>query len=46
MSRRGIEDREAGEDLEVFWVEKVVAKGRKLVYNVWTTGDLQKSAAE
>ena len=26
----------AREDMEVFWAEKVVAKRRKLVYNVWT----------
>ena len=32
--------------MEVFWAEKIVAKGRKLVYNVWTTGGLQRSAAE
>jgi hypothetical protein len=32
--------------MEVFWAEKVVAKGRELVYNVWTTGDLQKSVTE
>jgi len=29
--------------LGIFEVEKVVAKVRELVYNVWTTGDLQKS---
>ena len=26
--------------------EKVVAKGRELVYNIWTYGDLQKSVVE
>ena len=32
--------------MEVFWVEKMVAKGTGIVYNGRTYGDLQKGAAE